>query len=200
MLASIRPVNTTGFEKRARGLTADRLDAYTAELARIAGQCLPYIVAENAYPYLDLLQDKMEERLAHKVPAAGRFCGYCYGRQRPEDTVCAFCGRPLAESGTVKEIPQDVLRAYKAKQRTEASWVYGMGFVGLIVASILFVVMVLWGPGPLGHPAIAFGVLIGGGYLMARYTGEVIGGRIGYPKAIRRRNEMWAAHLAERGK
>lgn len=153
-----------------------------------------------AYPYLDTLQDKMEERLAHKVPAAGRFCGFCYGRQRPEDTVCAFCSRLLAESGTVTEIPQAALRAYKAKQRTEASWVYGMGFVGLIIASILFVVMVLWGPGPLGHPAVAFAVLIGGGYLMARYTGEVIGGRIGYGKAIRKRDELWAAHLTDRSK
>ena len=106
----------------------------------------------------------------------------------------------LAESGAVTEIPQAALRAYKAKQRTEASWVYGMGFVGLIIASILFVVMVLWGPGPLGPPAVAFAVLIGGGYLMARYTGEVIGGRIGYGKAIRKRDELWAAHLADRTK
>lgn len=137
----------------------------------------------------------MDERLAHKVPAGGRFCGFCFGRVRPEDQACGFCERPLAKTGIVNEIPQEVLRAYKAKQRTEATWVYGMGFFGLIFASFLFVVMVLWGPGPIGHPAIAFTVLIGGGYVMARFIGEVIGGAIGFPRGIRKRDEMWAEWL-----
>ncbi len=149
----------------------------------------------SPYPYLDRLQDKMEERLAHKVPAGGRFCGFCFGRVRQEDATCPFCDGALDRTGIVTEIPQDVLRAYKAKQRTEASWVYGMGFVGLIIASFLFVVMVLWGPGPIGHPAIAFTVLIGGGYLMARFFGEVVGGVIGFPKGIRKRDELWTEWL-----
>lgn len=149
----------------------------------------------SVYPYLDRLQDKMEERLAHKVPAGGRFCGFCFGRLRPEDATCAFCERPLSQTGVSGEIPQEVLRAYKAKQRTEATWVYGMGFVGLILASFLFVVMVLWGPGPIGHPAIAFAVLIGGGYLMARWFGEVVGAVIGIPKGIRKRDELWTEWL-----
>ena len=161
----------------------------------LAPQPLP---SGTAYPYLDRLQEKMEERLAHKVPAGGRFCGFCFGRLRPVDQDCPFCERPLAESGIAAEIPQDVLRVYKAKQRTEATWVYGMGFVGLIIASFLFVVMVLWGPGPLGHPAVGFAVLIGGGYLLARFFGEVVGGAIGYGKAIRKRDELWASWLAQR--
>jgi hypothetical protein len=145
----------------------------------------------SRYAYLDRLQDKMEERLAHKVPAAGRFCGFCFGRLRPDDQVCPFCEHSLDRVGTTREIPQEVLRAYKAKQRTEATWVYGMGFVGLIIASFLFVVMVLWGPGPIGHPAVAFTMLIGGGYVLARFFGEVVGGTIGFPKAIRRRDALW---------
>ena len=48
----------------------------------------------SPYPYLDLLQDKMEERLARRVPASGRFCGFCYGRLRQEEAGCPFCGPP----------------------------------------------------------------------------------------------------------
>ena len=82
------------------------------------------------YPYLDRLQERMEERLARKVPVKGRFCGFCYARLRETDAVCPFCARDIADSGTVDEIPQPVLKAYRARQRTEATWVYLSAFVG----------------------------------------------------------------------
>ena len=44
----------------------------------------------SPYPYLDRLQEKMEERLARKVPVAGRFCGFCYARLRGSDAACAY--------------------------------------------------------------------------------------------------------------
>ena len=159
---------------------------------------------ETPYPYMDVLQEKMEERLAHRVPAAGRFCGFCYGRLRETDETCPFCSSPVAGPGSpgartvVPEIPQEVLRAYRAKQRTEASWVYGGAFVGLIVASVLFIVMVTWGPGLLGHPALAFAVLIGGGYALAQFFGPLLGGQVGYRRGARKRDAMWAAYLDQR--
>ena len=154
---------------------------------------------ESPYPYLDRLQEKMEERLEHKVPAGGRFCGYCYARLRADDVQCAICDRGTgSEWAPVAEVPQEVLRAYLAKQKTEARWVYGGAFVGLIIASVLFVVMVTSGPGLLGHPALAFAVLIGGGYLLAQLTGPLIGGQFGYRRGARKRDEMWARWLAAR--
>lgn len=161
------------------------------ELRGIAGY-------ESPYPYLDRLQLKMEERLAHRVPAAGRFCGFCYGRLRESDSECGFCAAYIAEAGTVAEIPQDVLRAYKVRQKTESRWVYGGAFAGLIIASLAFVTMVTWGPGPLGHPAAAFAMLIGGGYLLAQLFGPLIGGQAGYRRGARARDAIWAQHLAAR--
>lgn len=154
----------------------------------------------SPYPYLDRLQEKMEERLAHRVPAAGRFCGFCYGRLRESDTDCPFCAASIAEAGTAPEIPQDVLRTYRAKQKTESGWVYGGAFLGLIIASIAFVAMVTWGPGPLGHPAAAFAMLIGGGYVLAQLFGPLIGGQIGYRRGARKRDALWAQHLAEKAR
>ncbi|MEP7215146.1 MAG: zinc ribbon domain-containing protein [Anaerolineaceae bacterium] len=152
----------------------------------------------SPYPYLDRLQDKMEERLAHRVPPAGRFCGFCYARLRGTDTVCPYCQTPTNERATVGEIPQEVLKAYKAKQRTEATWVYMGAFVGLIIASIAFVWLELWGPGILGHPATGFAVLIGGGYLLAQLTGPLIGGQYGYRNGARKRDALWAEFLQQR--
>ncbi len=150
--------------------------------------------------FLDALQEKMEERLARLVPAEGRFCGNCYGRVAAEEPACLYCGRDFQEYETVREVPQAVLRAYRAKQRTEAAWVYGVGFVGLMTASALFLVLVLWGPGILGHPAVAFAVLIGGGYVLARALGEVIGGAIGQSRGVGKRNRMWLEHCAARAR
>jgi hypothetical protein len=159
---------------------------------------------ESPYPYLDRLQEKMEERLEHKVPAGGRFCGFCYARLRAGDERCAICARAVSSPGSsnawepVTEIPQDVLRAYLIRQKSESRWVYGGAFVGLIIASVLFVVMVTWGPGLLGNPALAFAVLIGGGYLLAQLFGPLIGGQFGYRRGARKRDELWARWLATR--
>ncbi len=162
----------------------------------------PELVGEagyvTPYPYLELLQEKMEERLDQKVPAAGRFCGFCYGRLRESDTACGFCGKDTAAYATASEIPQAVLKAYRSKQKTEANWVHLGAFFGLIVASFLFVWLEVWGPGPLGHPATGFAVLIGGGYLLAQLFGPLIGGQFGYRSGARKRDAAWAAFLRTR--
>ncbi len=153
---------------------------------------------EERYPYLELLQPKMEERLDRKVPPAGRFCGHCYGRLRPDDESCPYCGAVLAEAGTVSEIPQEVLQIYLTKRRIEARWVHGGAMFGLAIASLLFLLLVIWGPGLLGHPGVAFAVLIGGGYLLAQLFGPLIAGQIGYQRAVRRREELWEEFLQRR--
>ena len=160
------------------------------EAEAIAGYASPY-------PYLDVLQPRMEERLAKRVPATGRFCGFCFGRQRPESEVCGFCKRSLTEVGTVAEIPQEVLRIYKKKQGIEARWVHTGAMFGLTLATALFLYMVVWGPWWLGHPGVAFAVLIGGGYLLAQFFGAFVGAQVGYRRGARKRDELWAAWLAE---
>lgn len=153
---------------------------------------------ESPYPYLDRLQEKMEERLNHRVPIQGRFCGFCYGRLRNEDLICGFCGASTADIATVKEIPQEVLRLYKRKANTEAKWVHMGAFTGMILASAIFIWMVIWGPGPLGHPALAFAVLLLGGYFLAQLFGPIIFAQTGYRRGAKARDEGWAAWLEQR--
>ena len=153
---------------------------------------------ESPYPYLDRLQEKMEERLAHRVPAKGRFCGYCYARLRADDAACGFCGTDTLDRPTVNEIPQDVLRLYKQKANTEAKWVHTGAFVGMILASFIFIWMVIWGPGILGHPALAFAVLLLGGYFLAQLFGPILFAQTGYRRGAKNRDEGWARWLKQR--
>lgn len=153
---------------------------------------------ESPYPYLDKLQEKMEERLAHRVPVAGRFCGFCYARLRPDDTSCPFCQTATSKRAAVAEVPQDVLQAYKAKQSTEARWVHTGAFTGLILASIIFLWMVVWAPGILGNPAVAFIELLIGGYFLAQFFGPLLFAQVGYRRGARKRDAMWAKWLEER--
>lgn len=172
-------------------MTKQAVESTSAEPRGVAGYASPY-------PYLDRLQEKMNERLDRKVPARGRYCGFCYGRLREADTRCGFCGTAVSARSPVADVPQDVLGAYLARKRTEARWVYGGAFAGLIFASMLFLVLVVWGPGLLGHPAVGFAVLIGGGYLLAQAFGPFIGGQVGYRRGSRKRDAVWTRFLRER--
>jgi hypothetical protein len=149
----------------------------------------------SPYPYLEKLQPRMDERLNRQIPRGGQYCGFCYGRLRKDATRCGFCGGELAETGIADEIPQEVLRAYLAKKKTEERWVHMGAFFGLIVASFLFLYLVAWGPGFLGHPGVALAVLIGGGYLLAQLFGPLIGAQVGYRRGSRKRDAMWARWL-----
>lgn len=152
----------------------------------------------SPYPYLDKLQPRMDERLSGQVPRGGTYCGFCYGRLRKEDTVCGFCGADLAKTGTVSEVPQEVLRAFLAKKKTEERWVHMGAFFGLLVAMALFLWLVVWAPGFLGHPAFGFGVLILGGYALAQLFGPLLAAQVGYRKGARKRDSMWAEFLRRR--
>ena len=176
---------------RYRAMARTKVEQHQSEAIGDAGYVTPY-------PYLEKLQEKMEERLAKRVPATGRFCGFCYGRLRDTDAECPFCAHAIAAAGTVSEIPQPVLRAYKARKDTEARWVYGMGFVGLILASVLFIALELWGPGPLGNPATGLAVLILGGYVLAQFFGTLIGAQIGFRSGSKKRDLLWGEYLARR--
>ena len=58
---------------------------------------------------------------------------------------------------------------------------------------------VIWAPGVLSHPAFAFIVLILGGYLLAQLFGPILGAQLGYRRGSRKRDQMWARHIADRG-
>ncbi len=152
----------------------------------------------SPFPYAVLLQDKMDEILDEQVPRSGHFCGFCYARIAVDAEACAFCETSTAERPVSDEIPSDVLRIYKMKKSTEALWVHSGAMAGLLLAALLFVTLVVWGPGLLGHPGVAFTVLIGGGYLFAKLFGGVIAAQFGYRAGSKKRDAAWSEYLQKR--
>lgn len=152
----------------------------------------------SPFPYMEKLQPRMDERLERRVPVNGRFCGYCFGRLRQTDEQCTYCGADLGRWGTTEEIPQEVLRIFQVKKKTEERWVHMGAFFGLILTMLIFIYLVMWGPWLLGHPAFGFAVLLLGGYVLAQLFGPIYAGQIGYRRGCRKRDAAWAEYLERR--
>lgn len=166
-----------------------------AEAQEVAGYVSPY-------PYVQRLQDRMDEILDRQVPNSGRFCGFCFARLARDTERCPYCGRDTGEAGTVDAVPRDVLIIYRTKKRTEERWVYSGAMVGLLIAAAVFVALVVYGTDLVGSRPIALGIafaaLIGGGYLLAQLFGPLICGQVGYRRGSHKRDELWGQFLAER--
>ena len=148
----------------------------------------------SPFPYVEKLQSKMDEILSRQVPNNGSFCSFCFGRINVNENHCQFCGITDL-SNQVSAVPKEILTIYQAKRRTESIWVYTGALLGLMLAAGLFLILVLWGPGFLGHPGFAFLVLIGGGYLLAQLCGPLICGQMGYRKGAAKRDALWTTYL-----
>ena len=178
----------TEHEGDPRAANNDGSGTGVAPLEKVAGYTSPY-------PYAPRLQDRMDEIIDRKVPNAGTFCGFCFARLAAGAERCPYCGTETAPCAAAGTVPREVLRAYGAKKRTEATWVYSGALLGLMIAAALFVVLVVWAPGLLGHPGIAFLVLIGGGYVLAQIFGPLLAGQLGYRVGSRKRDRLWRRFL-----
>ncbi len=166
-----------------------------AEGPEVAGYVSPF-------PYVQRLQDRMDEILNRQIPNSGRFCGFCYARLARDIERCPYCGAETDARGAVEAVPREALLIYHAKKRTEERWVYSGAMFGLLIAAGVFVILVVWGTDLFGSRSIALGVaflaLIGGGYLLAQLFGPLICGQVGYRRGSRKRDALWARFLEER--
>ena len=168
-----------------------------AETQEVAGYVSPY-------PYVQRLQDRMDEILDRRIPNSGRFCGFCYARLARDTERCSYCPAEAPELATVDKVPREALIIYRAKKRTEERWVYGGAMLGLLIAAGVFVALVVYGTDLVGNRSIALGIafvaLIGGGYLLAQLFGPLICGQVGYLRGSRKRDELWGRFLEERSR
>jgi hypothetical protein len=143
--------------------------------------------ADADAPFLDQLQERMDRIIKGESPNSGRFCGYCYGRLDAEQTVCPFCGRELATTGTVERVPRDALRVYNAHRRKMQLWVNIFAFLGIFLAIVIAGAMVTYLPNPwlwFSVPVLFFG---------SWYLANLLGGGVGAPIGMRQGGEARAA-------
>jgi hypothetical protein len=150
-------------------------------------------------PRLDEIMGMM---VKGEIPNVGRFCGYCYTPVSKSAAACAHCGRATASHPPVDRLPAEFVALYRRLRRREALVVNSFAFSGIALALALFVVLVgvavyrfdaaLW------LLALATGVFIVGGRVLAGLLGGWIGDAVGYAYARRKLAEEWTAYEAER--
>src|SRR5829696_8749589 len=145
---------------------------------------------------LDANQERMERIIRGDSPNAGRFCGYCYARLDEGVSQCTICGRAVAETAAVTQIPREVLRAYNAHRTKMRLWVNLFAYLGIFLAVALFIVMIVYLPNPWVWFAVP--VLFFGSWYFANLFGGWFGALIGARQGVPARAEAWHRLLERR--
>ncbi len=108
----------------------------------------------------------------------------------------------MDKQGTVRALPEAVLRMYRRKLRSESlivnSFAYlglGLGlalYLGLVAVGVLYLDRQLW------FYVVATVIFLLASRLLAGLLGGVIGDEIGFRVASRHLEEDWQAHIRER--
>ncbi len=153
-----------------------------------------------------LFSDRLEEHIVGitrgELPNRGRFCGHCYTPMSVETLRCAHCNTSTQERAPVPVIPNEVLDMLRRQRKTEAAWVNGFAYVGLVLAATLGLGVVLGIPylrANLLPATIVYGLLlVVGSRMLAGLLGGYYGDRMGYERGRRALLESWDQLLRAR--
>ena len=83
---------------------------------------------------------------AGNAPNIGRFCGYCSAPLGNEDS-CGVCGETTERTPAVDKIDRDLAQIYHAKRKREGLYVHLAAWTGILLATGLSILMILFLPG-----------------------------------------------------
>lgn len=122
-------------------------------------------------PFSAELDEMIAEIRAGNAPNIGRFCGYCSAPLGQEDS-CGVCGETTDLTPAVDKIDRDLAQIYHAKRKREGLYVHLAAWTGILLATGLSILMILFLPGWTKVFAIVFLVL--GGYFAGVFFGNVL--------------------------
>ena len=146
-----------------------------------------------------LFSERLEEHLVGftrgELPNRGRFCGNCYHPLAGDTEVCPHCDDDTGSRAPVDRVPEEIIEALRRQRSTEARWVNGFAYLGLLIAVVGGISLVLAIPffkDNLIWATIAYGlILLIGGRGLAGVLGGYFGDRIGYERARRATVAAW---------
>ncbi|HEU4760565.1 MAG TPA: hypothetical protein VFT91_11380 [Dehalococcoidia bacterium] len=137
----------------------------------------------------------LDEVLAGRAPAAGRFCGYCYHPLAAERRLCPHCGRGAAEWGPAASIPAAVLEMHRRRRSREGLVVRSIAWGGLTLGVVLALLpLVFAGAG--WWAILSFFAILAFFYVLSANLANSLGDALGYrwgQSVVRRRWERFAA-------
>ena len=154
-----------------------------------------------------LFSESLEEHLVAvsrgESPNRGRFCGNCYTPLSRDTAACPHCSEDTrAGRRPVDSVPDAVMDALREQRKTEARWVNGLAYIGLLIAVVGGIAFVLTVPilkDRLLYATIVYAViLLVGGRSLAGVLGGYYGDRIGFERARAKTRAAWDAHVEAR--
>lgn len=153
-----------------------------------------------------LFSERLEDHLVGftrgELPNRGRFCGHCYTPLAADSLRCPHCGVEVAERAPVDRVPEEIVDVLRRQRSTEARWVNGFAYLGLLIAVVGGISLVLLIPffkENLIWATIFYGlVLLIGGRSLAGVLGGYYGDRIGYERARAATRAAWMEWVARR--
>lgn len=154
-----------------------------------------------------LFSEALEEHLVAvsrgEAPNRGRFCGNCYTPIGRDTRACPHCQEDTQTGHRpVDAVPDEVMEALRVQRKTEARWVNGLAYIGLLIAVVGGIALVLVVPffrDRLIYATIVYAViLLIGGRGLAAVLGGYYGDRIGFERARAKTRATWDGLLEAR--
>ena len=139
----------------------------------------------------------LDDVLAGRAPAAGRFCGCCYHPLAAERETCPHCGRSAAAWPPATSIPAAVLEMHRLRRSREGMVVRSIAWGGLTVGVVLALLPLAFA-GVSWWTVVSFFGIMAGFYLLSANLANSLGDALGYrwgQSVVRRR---WARFVAIR--
>lgn len=148
-------------------------------------------------PFSSELDEMIAEIRAGNAPNIGRFCGYCCA-PIGELESCAVCGETTERTPAVDKIDRDLAQIYQAKRKREGLYVHLAAWTGILLATAVSILMILFLPGWTKVFAIIFLVL--GGYFAGVFFGNVLIQGYAYRAGLKMFARRWAEWRAGAGR
>ncbi len=153
-----------------------------------------------------LFSERLEDHLVAftrgELPNRGRFCGHCYTPLAGDSKRCPHCGEETSARPPTDRVPDAIVEVLRRQRSTEARWVNGFAYLGLLIAVVGGISLVLVIPffkDNLIWATIFYGlILLIGGRSLAGVLGGYYGDRIGYERARTATRAAWDDWLATR--
>lgn len=152
-------------------------------------------VPSREVPFSRELDELIHEIRAGDAPNIGRFCGYCcapLGRA----SRCEVCGETAAQTEPLDKIDRDLAQIYVAKRKREALFVHCGAWTGILLATALSVLLIVFLPG--WTKVFAIMTLVLGGYFAGVFFGNVLAQMPAYRSGLNLFARRWSEYAASR--
>ena len=152
-------------------------------------------VPSRDVPFSPELDALIHEIRAGEAPNIGRFCGYC-SAPLGQAAGCEVCGESTSRTEPLDKIDRELAQIYVAKRKREALFVHIGAWTGILLATALSILLIVFLPG--WTKVFAIMTLVLGGYFAGVFFGNVLAQTPAYRSGLKLFAQRWSEYAATR--